>query len=80
MTKRIGNCVLAYLGSQVEDLQVLSGRPFFAVTRVQYVIRDPKVRRWEHLLAILVGCEGTGLSDQRIDDVPVVDRSFVFPR
>ncbi len=42
----------------------------------QRIVRHPKMARGEQVLVIHVVGEGARLADQRVDDVPVVDRVF----
>jgi hypothetical protein len=44
------------------------------------VVGHAEVARGEQLLAVLIVRESPRLADQRVDDVPVVDRVLALPR
>lgn len=65
---------LAFPGRQLQNLQVFTHGPLVRVLSAQRVIRHAKMTRGEQVLAVHVVREGTRLADQRVDDVPIVDR------
>jgi len=74
MTQRVGHRVLAFLGGKLQDLHVPFVGNAFRMSRPQIVPRHPKAARGKHLFAESVVGERTRLADERIDDVPIVDR------
>ena len=72
--------VLAVPGRQFEDLQVFADALAWTVIAAKPIIGDAKVAGRKHLLPILVVLERTGLADQRIDHVTVIDRVLAAAR
>jgi hypothetical protein len=71
---------LAFPGRPLQDSQVLPRRRLLGMRAAQRVVRHAKMARGEQVLAIHVLGKRAGLADQRVDDVPVVDRMFAGPR
>jgi hypothetical protein len=65
---------------QLENLQVLACRSFLRVLAAQSIVGHAKITAGEQILPIDVVGKGTGLADQRVDDVPVIDGMFAAPR
>jgi hypothetical protein len=79
-TQRLLHRVLAVPGRQLEDLQVLADALAGTVIAAKFIVGDTKVAGRKHLLPILVVLERTGLADQRIDHVTVIDRVLAAAR
>lgn len=73
MTQRLLDRILAFVSGQLEDPQVHLLGDRFAVTRFQFIIGEPKVAAGEHLFAVAVVGKRAGLSNQRVNDVAIVD-------
>jgi hypothetical protein len=63
---------LALPGRQVQDAQVLLGRPLRLLLH-QPVVDQPETTRREQVVAVAIGRERPRLAHQPVDDVPVVD-------
>jgi hypothetical protein len=73
LTQGIFNSLLAFVGGELENLQIHLVRDAINVTRTKPIVSDPKVAAREHLFAITVVSERARFSHQRIDHVSVVD-------
>ena len=79
-TQRLLHRVLAVPGRQLQDLQVFADALAGTVIAAKRIVGDAKVAGRKHLLPILVVLERTGLADQRIDHVTVIDRVLAAAR
>jgi hypothetical protein len=66
--------VLAIPRRQLQDFQIFANGHLGSVHAAQRIIGHAEIARGEQVLAILVVLECTGLADQRVDHVAVVDR------
>jgi hypothetical protein len=66
------DAAFAFLGRQVQDLQIFLGRTL-RLLRQQPVVGQPEAARREQVVAIAVVGERARLAHQPVDDVPVVD-------
>ena len=73
-TQRLLHRVLAVPGRQLQDLQVFADALAGTVIAAKPIVGNAKVAARKHLLPILVVLERTGLANQRIDHVTVIDR------
>ncbi len=64
---------LAFLGRQLQDLQVLTHGALARVLAAQRIVGHAKMTRGEQVLAVQIVLERARLADQRVDDVAVVD-------
>lgn len=74
MSQGIGDGLLTFFRSQFQNLQVHFVRDFFRMSVPQCVPGHAKHAGREHLFTVAIVGEGARLADQRIDDVPIVDR------
>jgi hypothetical protein len=79
-TQRLLHRVLAITGRQLHNLQVLAHALTRTVIAAEPIVGNAEVARREHVLPILVVLERTGLADQRIDHVAVIDRVLAAAR
>lgn len=68
--------VLTVAGRQLENLQVLPGRLAGPELPLQLIVGHAKMAGGKHVRLILVLLKRAGLTDQRVDHVPVVDGVF----
>ena len=61
----------------MQDLQIIFGTASLVVALAEPVVGDAKARGREQIVAVSVIRERARLADQRIDDVPIVDRVLV---
>lgn len=79
-TQRLLHRVLAVPGRQLQDLQVFADALAGTVIAAKPIVGNAKVAARKHLLPILVVLERTGLANQRIDHVTVIDRVLAAAR
>ena len=76
--QRIVHSVLAFAGRNFQDLHVLFVCLTLGMAITQGVISDAELARRKHLFAILVIGERPRLTDQRIDEMAIIDRHTVL--
>ena len=74
----IGHGVLAFVSRQFQNLHVHFVSHFFGMSGAQRVPCHAKTARWKHLFAILIAGESTRFSQQRIDDVAIIDSRLIL--
>jgi hypothetical protein len=75
MPERISHSVLTFLSGQLQNLHVHFVGHFFCMSGSQRVPRHAKTTGRKHLLAVSVVGEGSRFSNERIDDVTIIDGS-----
>ncbi len=78
MSECIGDSVLTFVSRQLQNLHVHFVGHLLRVVFSQYVPGDPEPAGGKHFLAVSVACEGARLANQRIDDVPIIDRRLLL--
>ena len=66
--------ILAFPGRQLQNLQVLADALAPTMSATELIVGDAEVTAGKHVLPILIILECTGLADQRVDHVTVIDR------
>jgi hypothetical protein len=72
-TQAILDRLLAFVGGELEDLQIHLDRDRFTVVLSKQVVSEAKVATREHLFAETVVSERARFPHQRINHVPVID-------
>jgi hypothetical protein len=78
MSQCIGDSVLTFVSRQFQNLHVHLVGHFLHVVFSQHVPRHTKPGGGKHFLTVPIVCEGARLANQRIDDVPIIDRRLMF--
>jgi hypothetical protein len=78
MAQRIGDGILTFLCSKLQNLHVHLVGDLLCVRRSQHVPRHAKTTCRKHLFAVLIAGECSRFSYQRINDVAIVDRRLIL--
>lgn len=78
ISQRIGDCVLALVSREFQNLHVHFVGDFLRMSGSQRIPRHAKTARRKHLFAIPVAGEGTRFSHQRINNMPIIDGRLVL--
>lgn len=78
MPQHTGDYVLTFTGGKFQNSHVQAVGDLLTVSVPQCVVSDAEHTRREHFFAILVVGKGSGLSRQRINNVPVINRYLLF--
>lgn len=78
MSQRIGHGVLTFASCNLQNLHVHFVGDFLRVRRSQDVPRHAKTAGRKHLFAILIAGKSPRFSNQRIDDVTIINRCLIL--